>query len=156
MSGSAGWQQRAGVFAAALWWGSLTAIGFIAVPVLFARLPTPAQAGNTAAVLFAAQTWVSLVCGILLLFASRAGDTTAGLRWARGALAFVLAGVLLALLSEFGVAPHIVARDNLRLWHSVGSAMYFVQWLCAGVALWKVMDCGSSPQCQPVRSAGPS
>jgi hypothetical protein len=29
----------------------------------------------------------------------------------------------------------------------VGSAMYFVQWICAGVALWKV---GS------LRSAGPS
>jgi hypothetical protein len=146
MSGSAGWQQRAAVFAAALWWGSLTAIGFIAVPVLFARLPTPAQAGNTAAVLFAAQTCVSLACGVLLLFASRSRDHQAGLGWARGALGFVLAGVLLALLSEFGVAPHIVARDNLRLWHSVGSAMYLAQWLCAAVALWKIMDCGASPQ----------
>jgi hypothetical protein len=141
------WQQRAALFAAALWWGSLTAIGFVAVPTLFARLPTPAQAGNTAALLFTAQTWVSVACGAVLLFASRSGDGASGLGWARGALGFVLAGVLLALLSEFGVAPHIVARDNLRLWHSVGSAMYFVQWICAGVALWKV---GS------LRSAGPS
>jgi hypothetical protein len=105
---------------------------------LFARLATPAQAGSTASVLFAAQTWVSLTCGILLLFASRSRDGQAGLGWARGALGFVLAGVLLALLSEFAVAPHIVARDNLRLWHSVGSAMYFVQWICAAVTLWKV------------------
>jgi hypothetical protein len=141
------WQQRAALFAAALWWGSLTAIGFVAVPTLFARLPTPAQAGNPAALLFTAQTWVSVACGAVLLFASRSGDGASGLGWARGALGFVLAGVLLALLSEFGVAPHIVARDNLRLWHSVGSAMYFVQWICAGVALWKV---GS------LRSAGPS
>jgi hypothetical protein len=44
-----------------------------------------------------------------------------------------LAGALLALLVEFGVSPHIVARDNLALWHSVGSAMYFAQWLCT---LW--------------------
>jgi hypothetical protein len=138
MGPSAGWQQRVAMFAAALWWGSLTAIGFIAVPTLFARLATPAQAGSTAAVLFAAQTWVSLTCGILLLFASRSRDGAAGLGWARGALGFVLAGVLLALLSEFGVAPHIVARDNLRLWHSVGSAMYVVQWICAGATLWKV------------------
>jgi hypothetical protein len=143
----AAWQQRAGLFAAALWWGSLTAIGFVAVPTLFARLPTPAQAGNTAAVLFAAQTWVSLACAVLLLFASRSGDGASRLGWARGALGFVLAGVLLALLSEFGVTPHIIARDNLRLWHSVGSAMYFVQWICAGVALWKVSS---------LRSAAPS
>jgi hypothetical protein len=138
MDRPAEWQQRAAVFAAALWWGSLSAIGFLAVPVLFARLATPAQAGNTAAVLFAAQTWVSLVCGLLLLFASRSRGGFAGLGWARGALGFVLAGVLLALLSEFAVAPHIVARDNLRLWHSVGTALYFAQWVCAGVTLWKV------------------
>jgi len=142
-----GWQQRVAMFAAALWWGSLTAIGFIAVPALFARLATPAQAGSTAAVLFTAQTWVSLACGVLLLFASRSRGRDAGLGWARGALGVVLAGVLMALLSEFAVAPHIVARDNLRLWHSVGSAMYLVQWICAGVTLWKV---GS------LRSAGPS
>jgi len=42
-----------------------------------------------------------------------------------------LAGALLALLVEFGVAPHIVARDNLALWHGLGSAMYLAQWLCA-------------------------
>jgi len=138
MGNATGWQQRVAMFAAALWWGSLTAIGFIAVPTLFARLATPAQAGSTAAVLFTAQTWVSLGCGVLLLFASRSQDAQAGLAWARGALAFVLAGVLLALLSEFAVAPHIVARDNLRLWHSVGSAMYLVQWICAGVTLWKI------------------
>jgi hypothetical protein len=39
--------------------------------------------------------------------------------------------MLLALLVEFAVAPHIVARDNLALWHRVGSAMYFAQWACA-------------------------
>jgi hypothetical protein len=146
MNPAASWQERLAVFAAALWWGSLTAIGFVAVPTLFARLATLAQAGGAAAVLFTAQTWVSLACGVVLLFASRSRDAQAGLGWARGALGFVLAGVLLALLSEFGVAPHIVARDNLRLWHSVGSAMYLAQWLCATAVLWKITP----------RSAGPS
>jgi hypothetical protein len=46
--------------------------------------------------------------------------------------------MLLALLSEFAVAPRIVARENLRLWHSVGTLMYAVQWVCAGVTLAKV------------------
>ena len=58
--------------------------------------------------------------------------------WARGALVFVVAGVLLALLAEFAVAPRIVARENLKLWHSVGSGMYVLQWVCAGVGLWKI------------------
>ena len=147
MGAAAAGQQRIAVFAAALWWGSLTAIGFVAVPVLFARLATPAQAGQAAALLFTAQTWVSLGCGALLLFASRARDGRAGLGWAGGALGFVLAGTLLALLSEFAIAPHIVARDNLKLWHSAGSAAYAVQWICAGVTLWK---------CSGARFADPS
>ena len=33
--------ERLPVLAAALWWGSLSAIGFVAVPMLFAHLPTP-------------------------------------------------------------------------------------------------------------------
>ena len=59
--------DRLPLFAAALWWGSLSTIGFLAVPLLFAHLPTPALAGNTAARLFAAQTWITLACGLVLL-----------------------------------------------------------------------------------------
>jgi hypothetical protein len=125
------------VFAAALWWGSLTAIGFLAVPLLFAHLPTPAQAGQLGARLFTAQSWLSLACGIVLAASARAGDAPS-LDWRRGALLFVMAGVLLALLLEFAVAPRIVARENLRLWHTLGGAMYLAQWTCAAVVLWKV------------------
>jgi len=57
----------AAVWLAALWWGSLTTVGFFVVPMLFANLPTPAMAGNMAAKLFSAQTWVALICGLLLL-----------------------------------------------------------------------------------------
>jgi hypothetical protein len=56
---------------AALWWGSLTTIGFLVVPLLFAHLPSPAMAGGMAARLFAAQTWVTVVCCVLLLLISR-------------------------------------------------------------------------------------
>lgn len=132
-----GFRQRLPVLAAALWWGSLTAIGFLAVPMLFAHLPTPALAGQVAAKLFAAQTWVAVGCGLLLLFASRSAHEPTRMDWADGVLPFVFAGVLLALLAEFAVAPRIIARDNLRLWHGVGSAMYVLQWVCAGTTLWK-------------------
>ena len=50
----------------------------------------------------------------------------------------ILGGMLLALLLQFGVAPRIVARDNLALWHGVGTLMYAVQWLCAGAVLWRL------------------
>jgi hypothetical protein len=122
---------------AALWWGSLTTIGFLVVPLLFAHLPLPAMAGSMAARLFSAQTWVSVACGVLLLMLSRSKEVTAEEPWPPLTLMFILGGLLLALLSEFAVAPKIVARENLPLWHSVGSAMYALQWLCAGGALWQ-------------------
>ena len=112
-------------------------MGFVVVPLLFAQLPTPVMAGQMAARLFTAQTWLSLACGTVLLIASRARDTSRPVGWTGGALLVILGGLLLALLSEFAVAPRIVARDNLRLWHAVGSGMYLVQWLCAGVVLFK-------------------
>lgn len=128
---------RLPVFVAALWWGSLTVIGFLVVPLLFAHLPTPAIAGQMAAKLFSAQTWVAVACGMLFLLFSRSNRSSALVESGKSALIFVVAGLLLALLAEFAVSPRIVARENLRLWHAVGSGMYLLQWLCAGVVLWK-------------------
>jgi hypothetical protein len=131
-------KTRLTAFAAALWWGSLTATGVIMVPTLFAHMATPALAGQTAARLFTAQTWIGVACALLLLLASRQDDEAARMGWARGALVFIVAGALLALLAEFAVAPRILARENLKLWHSIGSGMYVLQWVCAGAVLWKV------------------
>jgi uncharacterized membrane protein len=130
--------SRLPLWVAALWWGSLSTIGFLVVPMLFAQLPTPALAGNMAARLFTAQTWVSTVCGLFLLINTRSNRSLSTVPAAQAAMIFIVSGLLLALLSEFAVAPRIVARENLRLWHSVGSAMYVLQWLCAGVTFWKL------------------
>jgi hypothetical protein len=59
-------QARAAVFLSALWWGSLSGLGFVVVPLLFKHLGTPAEAGAMAAKLFSAQTWVSVACTMLL------------------------------------------------------------------------------------------
>ena len=129
---------RVAPFAAALWWGSLTAVGFMVVPLLFKFLPTPAMAGHMAARLFTAQTWVSVACGVVLLLVSRPNRPSALSGRAQAALVFIVLGMLLALLIEFAVAPRIVARENLRLWHGAGSVMYVVQWLCAAAVLWRI------------------
>ena len=136
------WQAVLAAFAAALWWGSLTTLGFFVVPMLFSKLATPAMAGNMAAQLFAAQTWVSIACAMLLMLLlgikKESNMPTAGVKHPYGATIFVVTGMLLALLVTFGVSPRIVARENLMFWHAVGSAMYLVQWLCAGATLWKL------------------
>jgi len=129
---------RLPIFAAALWWGSLTAIEFVVVPLLFVHLPSPALAGNMAAKLFQAQTYITMATCAMLLTLSRRRNAENMESWAQKSLVFIIAGLLLALLVQYGIAPRIVARDNLRLWHSVGTALYFIQWLCAGITLWKV------------------
>lgn len=131
-------KDRIVLLVAAFWWGSLSTVGFLVVPMLFARLGNPAVAGNMAGQLFAAQTWVALACGLVLLvhYRAQAGDRMDGA--ARAAVGWIITALLLALLQQYAVAPRILARENLKLWHSVGSAMYLGQWLCAGVILWRM------------------
>jgi Domain of unknown function (DUF4149) len=151
------------IFTAALWWGSLTTLGFFVVPMLFQHLPTKALAGNMAARLFEIQTWVSVGCGLALLMSlrlsssknSKNSDETENVANFKNAdleekpaladvsvqyfaILFIVLGMLLALLVTFGISPRIVARQNVMLWHAVGSLMYLAQWVCAGVVFWKL------------------
>jgi hypothetical protein len=122
------------IYLAALWWGSMTTIGLLVVPWLFVYSESPAIAGQMAAKLFAAQTWVSLLCCLLKLLAAQRQARAKGLT--QSPSPWLLGGVLMALLLEFSVAPHIVARDNLLLWHNLGTALYLGQCLCAAKVLW--------------------
>ena len=126
------------LWVAALWWGSLTTLGFFVVPMLFIHLPSPVMAGTMAGKLFSAQTAVSVVCGLLLLMFFRSNQHPGTVNIAQSATLFVVGGILLAFLVEFGVSPHIIARDNLARWHRVGTGMYVVQWICAAVVFGKL------------------
>jgi len=116
---------------AAAWLMSLSTIGFVVVPLLFVYLPSPALAGGMAAHLFSAQTVLSAAFAIGLLLLIRLPRCDIPTDVAPGLTLWALGGVLLALLVELGVAPHIVARENLALWHRLGTAMYAGQWGCA-------------------------
>jgi len=116
---------------AAAWLMSLSTIGFVVVPLLFVYLPSPALAGGMAAHLFSAQTVLSAACAVGLLLLIRLPRCAIETNVAPGLTLWALGGVLLALLVELGVAPHIVARENLALWHRLGTAMYAGQWVCA-------------------------
>lgn len=122
-------------YLAAAWWGSLTTIGVVVVPLLFKYLETPEVAGQMAGRLFTAQTWMSVVCCVLLLLATQRDNRDA----AETPSVWLIAGLLLALLLEVGVKPHIMARDNLRLWHNLGSLFYLAQWACALTYFWQLI-----------------
>jgi hypothetical protein len=131
-------KNRLALVVAALWWGALTTIGFLVVPMLFAHLPTPAMAGGVAARLFSAQTWVSMGCGLLLLVIFKSNRHIPSVKRYSFAIGLVAISMLAALLVEFGVAPRILARENLKLWHGLGSALYALQWLASGALLWRL------------------
>ena len=153
--------QRLAVFLAALWWGGISALSFVAVPMLFAKLGAPV-AGPVAAQLFSLQCWGGLGVGLALLLVLRRARTAAQFPLAGaavnperlaqmqrvlGTMGFVLAAMLLALVQEFGVAQKIVSAratgGHLRLWHSLGSVMVLGQWLCAGAVLWRLSRKGA-------------
>ena len=135
-------RYRFGLMIAALWWGSLTVLGFIIVPMLFAHLPSPAAAGQMAAKLFTAQTWLSIGCAMFLLLIYNQKEAVVQDLRAQAAMKFIVTGLLLAVLVEFGLSPRIVSAradgGNLKFLHGLGSAMYFGQWLCSGFALWRL------------------
>ncbi|WP_371134114.1 DUF4149 domain-containing protein [Polaromonas sp.] len=133
-------RSRISILLAALWWGSLSTLGFLVVPLLFVHLPSPAAAGAMAAKLFTAQTWLSIACTFFLLLFLKGKEAVALTQPAQDAMKYVVAGLLLAVLIEFAVSPRIVSAradgGNLQLWHGLGSAMYAAQWLAAGWTLW--------------------
>lgn len=140
---SRSWKDTLALFAAALWWGSLTAVGFMVVPQLFAHLETPAIAGRMAAKLFSTQTWVSCACALVLLMAARArhaalsDEESPSMDGLTKAIFWPVLGMLFALIAEFAIAPRIVARENLAMWHSVGSGLYLGQWGVAALVLFQ-------------------
>ena len=133
---------RLATLAAGLWWGSLSALCFVVVPLLFTHLPSPAMAGSMAARLFSAQTWLSCGCALLLLMAVSRSDSYTLAAWSQALMRPVVAGLLLALLLELAVAPRIMAAraegQSLHLWHGLGSAMLVLQWFSAGAAFWRL------------------
>jgi uncharacterized membrane protein YidH (DUF202 family) len=146
--------QRLSLFLAALWWGGITALSFLAVPLLFARLG-PSVAGPVAAQIFSLQSWASVFIGLAMLLLLRRqrsggevdrGEDLEGRRISLdasvlGSMGFVLLAMLLALLQEFGVAQKIVSAratgGDLRFWHALGSVLVVGQWLCAGALVWR-------------------
>ena len=135
-------RYRFGLMLAALWWGSLTALGFVIVPMLFTHLPNPAAAGQLAAKLFTAQAWLSIACAMFLMLIYNQKETENQDLRGQAAIKFIVTGLLLVVLVEFGLSPRIVSAradgGNLKLLHGLGSAMYFGQWVCAGFALWRL------------------
>jgi len=147
---------RLALLLAALWWGGISGLAFVAVPALFAQLGSPAVAGPVAAWLFGFVCKLTWVCsGFLAIFwiKKRPSPLT---QIQKMALVFIAVGVLAAGVQDLVVAEQIVSAratgGNLKLWHSLGSALVLVQWLAAGASLWRLTGLvrPQQPPAQPI------
>lgn len=146
--------HRLTVMLAALWWGGLTALAFVAVPMLFARLGSPAVAGPVAAALFAVIAKVSLVAGLTCGWFWMRKEPFPQAAKARSALILCILAVLAATVQDTWVAQQIVTArvsgGNLKFWHGLGTSLVLLQWLAAGWTLWVLT--GPNPASHSARS----
>lgn len=144
--------ERLRLLVAALWAGSLWAIGYIAAPTLFALLERP-LAGTVAAALFRIEAWLSVVCALslfaLLSWGARAMDPQRrrSLRW------LVATMLVCTLIGYFALQPFMAElraaagaggvmegemRSRFGMLHGIASAFYLLQSVLAAVLLWKM------------------
>ncbi|MGI9264985.1 MAG: DUF4149 domain-containing protein [Gammaproteobacteria bacterium] len=119
-----------------LWVGALWSVGYIVAPTLFAHLDS-ATAGRIAGELFTSVTWLSMICGVLLLIAQRSGGRTATVIRSRNRLI----PSIMALLgcSEWIVRPLMEASrlpdgtpgENFGMLHGLSALLYLAASLLA-------------------------
>ncbi len=97
----------------ALWAGAMWTAGYIAAPLLFARLDDRALAGTLAGGLFSAVAVLGLACGGLLLAAQlwRHGRHV----WRRWRAVLLAAMVAVTLAGELGLKPRLAALREAGL-----------------------------------------
>lgn len=132
---------------AALWAGSLWAVGYLVAPTLFATLSDRVLAGSIAGSMFHSMAMLSLGCALamVLLLWRATPDWTAQRR--RTVLALVAAMALCTVVSHFGLQPLMAelrsaagpggvtesaAKSRFGILHGISSVIYLVQSVLAG------------------------
>lgn len=123
-----------------LWVGGLWAIGYIAVPTLFANMNDRQLAGALAGQMFHIISYIGLVCGVLLLASVL---KRAGLQWRAWVLIVMLALVatgefvlqpMMESLKLQGLIEGSEAKKQFGMLHGVASIIYLMESLL-GLAL---------------------
>lgn len=142
------WAYRVALLFTTLWAGSLWAIGYIAVPVLFAALPdNRMMAGTLAGQMFTLTAYIGMACGGYLLAHYTRKYGLAAFR--QSAVRLILVLLALGLAGQFGLQPLMAGlkaqafpadvmqsshASYFRLLHGIAEIVYTVQSLL-GAAL---------------------
>lgn len=133
-----------------IWAGSLWTVGYLVAPVLFASLPDRSLAGSIAGMLFRAQAWLSLACGLLLLLLVWLDKS---LSPKRTPIILMIAMLACALIGYFVLQPFMAEvraaaannggvmdeamRSRFGMLHGVASVIYLLQSVLAIVLVVK-------------------
>ena len=124
-AGRAGRLPAARLLVAALWAGSLWALGYIAAPAAFKVLGS-AQAGDLVSVLLTRQAWLSIACAVVLLVLLRFSHDLAPAR--RRFLAWLVVAMLACALVIFvGLQPGMAHLRVLAGEAGVRASPYWTQ-----------------------------
>lgn len=124
-AGRAGRLPAARLLVAALWTGSLWALGYIAAPAAFAVLSS-VDAGNLAGVLLTRQAWLSIACAVVLLALLQVSNDLAAPR--RRFLSWLVIAMLACALVIFvGLQPGMAHLRVLAGEAGVRASPYWTQ-----------------------------
>jgi hypothetical protein len=133
---------------AALWAGSLWAVGYLVAPTLFATLSDRTLAGTIAGNMFHAMAMLSLGCGVAMGLLLWLGTRDWQPKRRRTVLLIIVAMVMCTVASHFGLQPVMAelratgladaaVKSRFGMLHGVSSVIYLVQSLLAGWLVWK-------------------
>jgi hypothetical protein len=128
----------------------LWTVGYLVAPVLFASLPDRSMAGSIAGMLFRAQAWLSLACGLLLLLLVWLDKS---LSPKRTPVILMIAMLACVLFGYFALQPFMAEirtaaanngglmdeamRSRFGMLHGVASVIYLLQSVLAVVLVTK-------------------
>lgn len=130
------------------WVGSLWAVGYLAVPVLFQMLPDRMLAGMLAGKMFSLVAWVGIAGALYLLAYRQAGQALRQVP-----LWLPIAMLLMTLAGEFGIQPvmaglkaqvypadimHTDLAGKFKMLHGIASVSYLVQSLLGALLVLKM------------------
>jgi hypothetical protein len=138
------------LLATSAWVGGMWVIGYVAAPVLFQTLADKGMAGLLAGKLFAATSYIGVVCASYLLLYEYAKY---GRQVARRSVFWIIAIMLLfTLLGQYGLQPLLAElklqaqplyvmespyAERFRLLHGVASIIFLLQSLLGASLLLK-------------------
>jgi len=133
---------------AALWAGSLWAVGYLVAPTLFATLGDRVLAGSIAGSMFHAMAMLSLGCGVAMGLLLWTGTRDWQPKRRRTVLLIIVAMVMCTVASHFGLQPMMAelratgladeaVKSRFGMLHGISSCIYLVQSLLAGWLVWK-------------------